>query len=115
MSMASLNPGARGRRTGRSLAGRQRRPQIGRGDHALHHPKAGDSLMNSHSVEVAFFASLAWIAWAAAYAWSRWLIRPQREPDVHALAGAYRLEERLASIEQSMQAMAIEIERLGEG
>jgi hypothetical protein len=71
--------------------------------------------MNSHSVEVAFFASLAWIAWAAAYAWSRWLIRPQREPDVHALAGAYRLEERLASIEQSMQAMAIEIERLGEG
>ena len=71
--------------------------------------------MNSHAVELAFFASMAWISWAAAYAWSRWLIRPQREPNVEALAGAHRLEERLASIEQSMQAMAIEIERLGEG
>jgi hypothetical protein len=71
--------------------------------------------MNSHAVEVAFFASVSWIAWAAAYAWSRWLIRPHRESEVDALARAHRLDERLASIEQSMQAMAIEIERLGEG
>ena len=71
--------------------------------------------MNSHAVEVAFLASLSWIAWAAAFAWSRWLIRPRREPDVDALAGVHRIEERLASIEQSMQAMAIEVERLGEG
>jgi hypothetical protein len=71
--------------------------------------------MNSHSVEVAFFASIAWIAWAAAYAWSRWLVRPQREMDVDALTAAHRLDQRLASIEQTMQAMAIEIERLGEG
>jgi hypothetical protein len=71
--------------------------------------------MNSHAVEVAFFASVSWIAWAAAYAWSRWLIRPHREPEADALAHANRVEERLASIEQTMQAMAIEIERLGEG
>lgn len=71
--------------------------------------------MNSHSVEVAFLASVAWIAWAAAFAWSRWLARPQREPDVDALTRAHRIEERLMSIEQTMQAMAIEIERLGEG
>jgi len=71
--------------------------------------------MNSHTVEVAFLASAAWIAWAAAYAWSRWLVRPRREPDIDALAGVHRIEERLARIEQSMQAMAIEVERLGEG
>jgi hypothetical protein len=71
--------------------------------------------MGSHAIPVAFFASIAWIAWAAAYAWSRWLIRPQREPHIDVLVGAQRLEGRLESIEQSMQAMAIEIERLGEG
>lgn len=71
--------------------------------------------MNSHAVEVAFLASVAWIAWAAAFAWSRWLVRPQREPNTDALAAAYQLDQRLASIEQSMQAMAIEVERLGEG
>ena len=71
--------------------------------------------MNSHATEVAFFASAAWIAWAAAYAWSRWLVRPHREADVDARARDYELEQRLASIEQTMQAIAIEVERLGEG
>jgi hypothetical protein len=71
--------------------------------------------MSSNAIPVAFFASMAWMAWAAAYAYSRWLVRPQRERDVDALARAHRLEERLAGIEQSVQAMAIEIERLGEG
>ena len=71
--------------------------------------------MNSHATEVAFLASAAWIAWAAAYAWSRWLTRPHRESDVEARARDYKLEQRLASIEHTMQAIAIEIERLGEG
>ncbi len=71
--------------------------------------------MSSNAIPVAFLASMAWMAWAAAYAYSRWLVRPRREPEVDALARAHRLEERLESIEHTMQAMAIEIERLGEG
>jgi hypothetical protein len=72
--------------------------------------------MNSNTtVVVAFFASIAWAAWAAAFAWSRWLSRPRRESDVEARARDDRLEQRLASIEQTVQAMAVEVERLGEG
>jgi hypothetical protein len=64
---------------------------------------------------VAFFASISWIAWAAAFAWSRWLVRPGRTSDADARARDERLEQRLASIEQAMQAMAVEVERVAEG
>ena len=72
--------------------------------------------MNTNTtVVVAFFASIAWTAWAAAFAWSRWLGRPRRQSDVEARARDERLEQRLANIEQTMQAMVVEVERLGEG
>jgi len=71
--------------------------------------------MGPNVIPVAFFASIAWIAWAAAYAWTHRPSQPQREPEFDALTRANRLEERLERIEQSMQAMAVEIERLGEG
>ena len=35
---------------------------------------------------VAFFASMSWIAWAAAFAWSRWLVRPRGTSDADARA-----------------------------
>jgi hypothetical protein len=64
---------------------------------------------------VAFFVSTASVVWSIAFAWSRWLARPQ-EPALGAVPEhEYRLEERLASIEQAVQAVAIEVERLGEG
>src|SRR5258705_10025365 len=95
------------RRVGRRLRGTKM------GARSLTHREI--PIMNSHATEVAFFASAAWIAWAAAYAWSRWLVRPHREADVDARARDYELEQRLASIERTMQAIAIEVERLGEG
>ena len=64
---------------------------------------------------VAFFASMSWIAWAAAFAWSRWLVRPRGTSDADARARDQRLEQRLANIEQAMQAMAAQVEQLGEG
>jgi hypothetical protein len=64
---------------------------------------------------VAFFVSAASIVWAAAFAWTRWLVRPQQEPLIASQDQQYRLEQRLASIEQAVQAIAGEVERLGEG
>jgi hypothetical protein len=72
--------------------------------------------MNANTTAiVAFFASISWIAWAAAFAWSRWLVRPRRDIELAARARDDRLEQRLAGIEQTMQAMVTEVERLGEG
>jgi hypothetical protein len=64
---------------------------------------------------VAFFASAAAIIWAVAFAWTRWLVRPREEPLIASQDHQYRLEQRLANIEHAVQAIAIEIERLGEG
>jgi hypothetical protein len=67
------------------------------------------------AMAVAFFVSTASVAWSAAFAWSRWLVRPQQSVQVGAPEYEYRLEQRLASIEQTVQAIAVEVERLGEG
>jgi hypothetical protein len=64
---------------------------------------------------VAFFVSAASVAWSGAFAWSRWLARPQQSTQVAAPEHEYRLDQRLASIEQAVQAIAVEVERLGEG
>ena len=63
---------------------------------------------------VAFFVSSAAVAWAGVFAWTRWLVRPQREP-LAVQDQQYRLEQRLAGIEHAIQSMAGELERLGEG
>lgn len=62
---------------------------------------------------VALFISTASVAWSAAYAWTRWLVRPQG----NALGPEYldRIDCRLAQVEGAIDAIAVEVERLGEG
>ena len=62
---------------------------------------------------VALFISAASVAWSAAYAWTRWLVRPQGnflEPE-----HLDRIDGRLVRIEGAIEAIAVEVERLGEG
>ena len=74
------------------------------------------ALNSDAPMAVAFFVSAASIIWAVAFAWTRWLVRPQQESEsVASQDQQYRLEQRLASIEHAVQAIAVEIERLGEG
>ncbi len=61
------------------------------------------------AMAVALFTSVASLAWSAAYAWGKWLARPQ--PPVQ-LTGEG--ERRLARLEQAVDAIAVEVERLGE-
>jgi hypothetical protein len=67
------------------------------------------------AMAVALFVSIASVAWSAAFAWSRWLARPQ--PALHATTSEHEhlVEQRLASVEDAVQAIVIEVERLGEG
>jgi hypothetical protein len=67
------------------------------------------------AMAVALFVSIASIAWSAAFAWSRWLARPQPAPQVTGTDHEDLVEQRLADIEHAVQAIAIEVERLGEG
>jgi hypothetical protein len=64
---------------------------------------------------VAFFISAASIVWAAAFAWTRWLVRPPQQSTIATQDQDYRLEQRLAGIEHAVHAIAAEVERLGEG
>jgi hypothetical protein len=66
-------------------------------------------------IAVAFFVSVASIAWSAAYAWTRWLVRPHQEPDVATRSHQYQMEQRVAEIERAVQGIAVEVERLAEG
>lgn len=67
------------------------------------------------AMAVALFISAASVAWSAAFAWTRWLARPRQEPQIASEDYVYRIEQRLASIEHAVQAIAVEVERLGEG
>jgi hypothetical protein len=58
---------------------------------------------------VAFFGAVASVAWSAAFAWAKWLARP-REPVV--LSGD--AERRLARLEQAVDVVAVELERIAE-
>ena len=73
------------------------------------------ALSSEAPMAVAFFVSAASIIWAAAFAWTRWLVRPHQEPLLASQDQQYRVEQRLASIEQAVQAIGFEVERLGEG
>jgi hypothetical protein len=73
------------------------------------------ALSSEAPMAIAFFVSAASIIWAAAFAWTRWLVRPHQEPLLASQDQQYRLEQRLASIEHAVQAIALEVERLGEG
>jgi hypothetical protein len=67
------------------------------------------------AMAVALFVSIASVAWSAAFAWSRWLARPQQTPQLPTAEHEHLVQQRLASIEHAVQAIAIEVERLGEG
>jgi hypothetical protein len=64
---------------------------------------------------VAFFVAIAAVAWAGVFAWTRWLVRPQREPLIATEDQQYRLEQRLGGIEHAIQSIAVEVARPGEG
>jgi hypothetical protein len=59
---------------------------------------------------IAFFSSVASCCWAAAYAWAKWLQHSGGRD-----AGVPELKDRLERIDHAVDAMAIEMERLGEG
>ena len=58
---------------------------------------------------LAFFGSVASVAWSAAFAWAKWLNRPR---DRESLGGD--AEQRLHAIEMAVEAIAVEVERIGE-
>jgi hypothetical protein len=59
---------------------------------------------------LAFFGGIASVCWSAAFAWAKWLQHRRSESP-----GTTRLEQRLDRIEQAIDAVAVEVERLGEG
>ena len=72
--------------------------------------------MNSTAaMTVAFFAAFASVAWSASFAWARWLVRPHQEPSLEEQNRQFQVEQRLAALEQAVQAIAGEVERLAEG
>ena len=66
-------------------------------------PKAAVTIGSSLAGAIAF--------WAAVYGWGKWLHRPRPEPP----RGALGQDMRLDRMERALDAIAIEIERLGEG
>jgi hypothetical protein len=60
------------------------------------------------AMAIALFASIASIGWSAAYAWAKWLHHRQG-------GSASELTTRLDGIERAIDAVAVEVERLGEG
>jgi hypothetical protein len=73
-------------------------------------------MIGSDAVEaIGFFTATASIAWSAAYAWVKWLPYRQREAE-RASASALPVGDshRLAALESTIEALALEIERLGE-
>ena len=61
------------------------------------------------AMAVSLFISTASVVWSAVYAWAKWLERP-RDPATRRTEGTGRLER----LEQSVEAIAIEMERVGE-
>ena len=72
-------------------------------------------MSSNAAMTVAFFAAFASVAWSAAFAWARWLTRPHREPSLEEQNRQFQLEQRVAGVEQAVQAMAAEVAALAEG
>jgi len=68
-------------------------------------------MSSNAAMTAAFFATFASVAWSAAFAWARWLARPHREPSLEEQNRQFQLEQRVAGIEQAVQAMAAEVTR----
>ena len=71
--------------------------------------------MSADAVEaLAFFLGIASTAWALAYAWGKWL--SHRYDAAKAPTVAPSLDaERIARLELAVEALAVELERIGEG
>lgn len=70
--------------------------------------------MSTDAIEaLSFFFGLAATAWAAAYAWGKWLEHryDEEKPPASVPAGDV---ERLARLESAVEALAVELERIGE-
>jgi hypothetical protein len=66
------------------------------------------SINSEAAMAIALFASIASVCWSAAYAWSKWLLHRQT-------GSAPEISTRLDGIERAIDAVAVEVERLGEG
>jgi len=71
--------------------------------------------MNQDAVEaLSVFGGGALIAWAAAFAWAKWLKHRYDEYRLNAPPSPVDAE-RITRLEQAVEALAVELERVGEG
>ena len=71
--------------------------------------------MSTDAIEaLSVFGGGALIAWAAAFAWAKWLKHRHDEYRVNAPASPLDAE-RITRMEQAVETLAVELERLGEG
>jgi hypothetical protein len=66
------------------------------------------SINSEAGMAIALFACIASVCWSAAYAWAKWLQHRQT-------GSVPELTTRLDGIERAIDAVAVEVERLGEG
>jgi len=71
--------------------------------------------MSTDAIEaLSVFGGGALIAWAAAFAWAKWLKHRYDEYRVNAVSSPLEAE-RITRIEQAVETLAVELERIGEG
>lgn len=71
--------------------------------------------MNQDMIEaLSVFGGGALIAWAAAFAWAKWLKHRYDEYRVNAPSSPIDAE-RITRLEQAVETLSVELERLGEG
>src|SRR5215471_726906 len=62
---------------------------------------------------ISFFSGLVCVSWAAAFAWTNWL---KHRYDGQKLGAPPAVDmERIARLEQAIETLAVELERIGEG
>ena len=69
--------------------------------------------IGSHASEVAFFLAMASVAWSAAFAWARWLVRP-RDTVLGAPEYQEYLAARIARLEDAVSTMSTQLAQLAE-
>ena len=70
--------------------------------------------MSTDAIEaLGFFLAVSSVSWAAVYAWGKWLAHRPATPDSPAVPPSVD-PERIARLELAVEAMAMELERVGE-
>lgn len=73
-------------------------------------------MISTDAVEaVAFFGGVASVAWSAAFAWGKWLAHRHDSNRLPGTARSGADSERIARLETAVDALAVELERIGEG